>query len=234
MRRKLLLVLGCACLAACGPVVTGDSDGGDVAGDAGGQDASGGGPAGVDTSDGGTAAVDTSEPSDMPAIPTTVSKADATCSNGRRVRVSAAVDGDTLQLSNYVTRNGETARERVRMIGMNTPESVASGPIQCYGPESSTYTHAAMTGQWICLTYDPAVTTQSDNLDQYGRTLGYIFYGKNAQGEDDYHRFYNAELVWKGYAKDYPFTRGAVYASYLKSLKNAAYNAKRGLWGACY
>lgn len=221
MRRGIPLVCVLASLAfGCGPLVTGEPDGGEEAG----GDAGGGG------ADAGQAAVDTSEPSNMPAVPNTVSKADATCSNGRRLFVHTAVDGDTLQLSNYV--NGQ--RERVRMVGINTPESVSSGPIECYGPESSAYTHAAMPGQWICLTYDPAVTDDSNNIDPYGRTLGYIFYGKNAQGVDDYHRFYNAELVFKGYARDYPFTRGAVYASYFKSLKNAAYDAHRGLWDACY
>jgi len=204
----------CAIAFGCGPLVTGDPD----AGPDGTPDAS---EAVVDA---GFPVTDAGEPEGMPAVPNTVSKAKPDCSNGRRVYVHSGVDGDTVQLSNYV----EGHRERVRMVGVDTPESTFE--VECWGKNSSDYTKATVVGQWACLTYDPAVTEESNNVDAYGRTLGYLFFGKNAAGEDDYHRFHNAELVYLGHANDFAFTDGAVYESYFRSLERKAYDARRGLW----
>lgn len=157
----------------------------------------------------------------MPAVPGTVARAKADCSNGRFVRLRRAVDGDTVELT--VTVNGRN--EHVRLIGVNTPESVPPENTQCFGPEASAYTHALVdAGIPACLTFDPAVTRQSNNLDAYGRTLAYVFFGEN------YGRFLNAELVWLGYARDFPFTPGTVYASYFLSLARSAQASRRGLW----
>ena len=84
-----------------------------------------------------------------------------------------------------------------------------------------------MADQEVCLTYDPAVTAQSDNVDMYGRTLGYIFFGEG------FSRFLNAELLSNGYAEDYPFTKGAVFAGYFAELEAQAKAADVGRWKAC-
>lgn len=165
----------------------------------------------------------TTTPGAMPPVPATVARANATCSNGQLRIVDRAVDGDTVELT--ITRNG--SRVRVRLVGVNTPETYPSDAVQCYGPESTAFTEATMAGETICLTFDPAVTAESNNVDAYGRTLGYVFFGP------DFSRFLNAELVWQGYARDFAFTPGAVYANYFRTLESGAYTAGRGLWSAC-
>lgn len=160
--------------------------------------------------------------SDVPAPPAVSSVADAACSNGRLLQVYQAVDGDTLSLTNRLPSG---RFEHVRLVGVDTPESIFQ--VECYGPEAAHRTTAVIDGQWICLTYDPAVTAQSNNIDAYDRTLGYVFFGA------DHARFLNAELVWDGYANDYPFTNGAVFEDYFMQLEGDAYRAQRGMWSAC-
>jgi len=139
------------------------------------------------------------------------------CSNGRKLTVGWVVDGDTLEVEND---------ERIRLVGIDTPETY--GEVECYGPEASAQTKALVTGAQICLTYDPAVTEQSNNIDVYGRTLGYVFFGES------YARFLNAELVETGYANDYPFTEGAVFEDYFRELEDYARRHNIGMWEACY
>lgn len=143
--------------------------------------------------------------------------ADADCSTGRLLTVSYAVDGDTLEVQND---------ERIRLVGIDTPE--VYGDVECYGPEASAQTKLLVNGVDICLTYDPAVTEQSNNIDAYGRTLGYVYFGEG------FSRFLNAELVENGYANDYPFTDGAVFEDYFWKLEDFAQRHELGMWGVCY
>lgn len=160
----------------------------------------------------------------VPTPPVWGPLADATCSNGRAVHVSYAIDGDTVALSNL---NDEGEKEHVRLVGIDTPETYPEDEVECYGPEASDYTHQAVDDRDACLVYDPAVTAQSNNVDMYGRTLGYVFFG------DEYSRFLNAELVAGGYATDYPYTKGAAFEEYFAELETYAKDLDLGMWGAC-
>ena len=78
--------------------------------------------------------------------------------------VVRVVDGDTIDL-----RFGGTT-ERVRLIGIDTPETVKPNtPVQCYGPEASAHTKAL-------LPKGTAVTVERDlePRDTYGRLLLYV------------------------------------------------------------
>ena len=106
----------------------------------------------------------------------------ATSSIGRRelAAVQRVVDGDT-----FIALEG-TRRFRVRLIGVDTPETVKPGaPIGCFGPEASAYAKRVLTGRQVRLVYDV------DRYDRYGRTLAYVFVGKT---------FFNLDLVQHGYA----------------------------------
>lgn len=77
-----------------------------------------------------------------------------------------AKDGDTI----VVTINGEETT--IRMIGINTPESVSSDESKnCEeGEEASAYTKSLLTkGDTLYLEYD------EDCYDDYGRTLAYVW-----------------------------------------------------------
>lgn len=141
------------------------------------------------------------------------------CANGRVLHVGYVVDGDTVEVEQ---------EERIRLVGINTPESYPEDDPDCYGPEAKAHTTEVILGRTICLTYDPAVTAQSNNVDVYGRTLGYIFYG------DQYALFLNAELIQDGFAYDYPYTEGAWFETYFAVLEDDAEAARAGLWGACW
>jgi endonuclease YncB( thermonuclease family) len=173
-------------------------------------------------------------PADMPPIPALAPRADATCSNGRKVIVYAGVDGDTVSLTTrHASGKNSGNYERVRLLDVDAPEthdrsagSLLSRP-DCFGPEAAAYTAAVLEGQLVCLTWDPAVTRQSDDQDPYGRWLAYVWFG------DRFERFLNAELLWRGYARTLIITKKTVFEPYLSSLEAKAGAAPVGLWKEC-
>lgn len=162
----------------------------------------------------------TPPPQSIPSPPENAPAPDMRCTNGRIETVLYAIDGDTIALDN-------DDQEHVRFIGMDTPELYGDGGPECYAQEAADTTDARVGGVDVCLIYDPAVEAQSGNIDYYGRTLAYVFFG------DGFERFLNAELIEEGYAYDYPYTDGAAYEEYFAELEAYAFDAGLGLWSAC-
>lgn len=80
------------------------------------------------------------------------------------VSIRRVVDGDTIVV-NFPT--GE--QERVRLIGVNTPETVhPKKPVEYYGKEASDFTKKELTGKKVWLQMDVQVR------DRYRRSLGYV------------------------------------------------------------
>lgn len=100
-------------------------------------------------------------------------------------KITRVVDGDTL----IVNIDGENTR--VRMIGIDTPESVPDNPerITEKGIKASNYTKSLLTGSEVVLEYD------KERTDQYGRTLAYVYI---TDGNDLV--FVNELLVQEGFA----------------------------------
>src|SRR5687768_4909974 len=75
------------------------------------------------------------------------------------------VDGDTID----VEIGGRD--ERVRLIGVDTPESVRpDSPVECFGPEAASFTTSLLpTGTALHLERDP------EARDDYGRLLAYVY-----------------------------------------------------------
>ena len=120
-------------------------------------------------------------------------------------------DGDTL----YV----DCLPQRIRMIGVDTPES--TNKHQCYGNEASNRTDSLL-GQKVYLETDEV----SGDTDTYGRYLRYIYL---ADGTN-----YNMLLIEEGYGMNYVFGgQTTKYGSKFKEAENAARSAGRGLWSAC-
>lgn len=83
------------------------------------------------------------------------------------VTIERVIDGDTLLI-----RNADNQEIRIRMIGVNTPESVSPDPEKnsAAGDEASAYTKAALpVGMTVYLEYD------LERNDRYGRTLAYVW-----------------------------------------------------------
>jgi micrococcal nuclease len=137
----------------------------------------------------------------------------ATSTNAFVVR---AVDGDTL----LVKVDGESQEQRVRMLGINTPETVdPRKAVQCFGKDASKHMHALVDGKRIRLEADPL----ADERDKYGRLLRNVFL---ADGTD-----VNAMMVRDGYAYAYlSFPLNPLRRRALKKLEEDAKLAQRGLW----
>jgi len=130
-------------------------------------------------------------------------------------RVVRVVDGDTV-----VVRTGGRD-ERVRYIGVDTPESVKPGtPVQCFAKAASAANKRLVEGQEVRLVAD------AEARDRYGRTLAYVY--RSSDG-----LFVNAELVRRGYAKPLTIPPNVAHAVELRRLAATARREGRGLWSRC-
>ncbi len=130
-------------------------------------------------------------------------------------KVAQFDDGDTI----VVEMNG--TRETVRFIGVDTPEThKPNTPVQCYGPEASSYTKQLIGSQKVRLQADPLDT----NRDRYGRLLRYIYLPDGTLVEQ--------KLISEGYGFAYtyfPFEKATEFSAYEQQAKAA----NKGLWSAC-
>lgn len=133
---------------------------------------------------------------------------------GERATVSRVVDGDTVK----VLVNGE--EETLRMIGVNTPETVdPRRTVECFGKEASNAMKNRLTeGAEVTLIADQT----QDNEDKYGRLLRYI---EDADGQD-----VGLWLIAQGYAHEYtyrvPYERQEAY----QEAQRKASESQKGLW----
>ena len=135
--------------------------------------------------------------------------------------VSRNVDGDTLHV---LTSSGAT--EKVRFIGVNTPESTIEH--EPYGEEASNYTKTRLpvgTRVWL--------ETDVDLRDRYGRLLAYVWLSPPASGSaaEVRAKMFNAELLIEGYAQLMTIPPDIKYVDVFVPLQAAARDASRGLWG---
>ena len=127
--------------------------------------------------------------------------------------VVKVVDGDTLDLN----INGKV--ERVRLIGMNTPETVdPRKPVECFGKEASNRAKELLTGKSVKIEYDP----NGDTRDKYDRLLLYIFLGDGTN--------YAKKMIMDGYAYEYTYDVKYKYQSEFKQAQKYAEDNKLGLW----
>ena len=119
------------------------------------------------------------------------------------------VDGDTLVLE---------GGERVRLIGVDTPETVhPSKPVEQFGREASDFTKRMAQGKRVRIELDP----EGDTRDRYGRTLAYVILPDG--------RSLNLEIVRHGYSYAYsrsPFSRMEDFWA----AEEEAREKGRGLW----
>lgn len=125
--------------------------------------------------------------------------------------VLRVVDGDTFMV-NY---NGKD--EYVRLIGINTPETVKpNSPVEYYGKEASNYTKSIINGKYVRLEFDVEQT------DKYGRLLAYVYL------EDG--KMLNEILVRDGFAQVMTVPPNVKFADRFIELQRQARNESRGLW----
>ena len=127
------------------------------------------------------------------------------------------VDGDTIIAR--TTAGGP--KLRVRVVGIDTPESVKPGEgVACYGHQASAFTASLLpVGASIKAAYEV------DQHDTYGRELWDIWLPDG--------RSLEAVLAASGVARIDPFPPNTQHADVLAGASVSAQRAKRGLWGAC-
>ncbi|HVL90654.1 MAG TPA: thermonuclease family protein [Actinomycetota bacterium] len=133
--------------------------------------------------------------------------------------VIRVVDGDTAHI-----RLASGTIEKVRFIGVNTPESTTRH--EPYGKEASRFTTTRLDGRTVYLEYDV------ERRDRYGRLLAYIWMRPPSDGSpsDVRAHMFNATLLIEGYAQTATYPPNVRYADVFRDLQREAREQGRGLW----
>ncbi len=152
-----------------------------------------------------------------------VSEPESSLTKASLIRV---VDGDTI-----IVDFGDGEDTRVRLIGIDTPESVHPDAEKNseLGRMASDYTKSLLSG--VSSVY---IQFDTDTTDKYGRTLAYVWLKDikdttSVQNVSNY--MVNGILVTDGYAVDKVFEPNVMYADIFAELREEAEENQRGLWG---
>jgi micrococcal nuclease len=128
-------------------------------------------------------------------------------------RVERIVDGDTV----VVRLDGRSTR--IRLIGVDTPESVdPRRPVERFGREATAFLKELVEGRSVRVEFEPG----RSHRDRYGRTLAYLY--RQPDG-----LFVNLEIVARGFGHayvKYPFTS----IDEFRAAERQAREQRRGLW----
>lgn len=135
--------------------------------------------------------------------------------DGKEFTVSKVVDGDTIDIA---AADGDSAYTRVRLLGIDTPETKhPTEGVMYFGPEAAEFAAQAALGKTVCVFLD----SESPSRDKYDRLLAYVLLPDAT--------YLNELLLMEGFAyADLRFRHG-FYNRY-KQLESAARNQKKGLW----
>lgn len=126
-------------------------------------------------------------------------------------RVTGVIDGDTFH-AEY--KNEEY---KVRMLDIDTPESVKSGVSpQPYSGEASEVTGKMLSGKTVKLIFEKGI------YDPFDRLLAHVIL------EDG--TYYNAFMVQNGYAISVFYSPNTLLREYFKDLQDKAIAGKMGFW----
>jgi micrococcal nuclease len=142
--------------------------------------------------------------------------------------VTKVIDGDTVEVRLTERAEGPGAGRAeiggtysVRLIGIDTPESVKPGtPVECFGKEAAAAARALLDGRRVALVKDV------EEADGYDRLLRYVYLGEEMA---------NARLVLNGYATAYTYPPNVRHSELFVTLQREARAGDAGLWspGAC-
>lgn len=192
--RRLVLLLTVLAATVVSACGT-DPTGGDAAGRAGG--------ATVTTTGGGPSRSSRAQPPGSDEV-----QANAT--------VLRVVDGDT------IVADVDGTDERVRFIGVDTPESVKpNSPVECYGKEASAHTRDLLPeGTRVRLVLD------AEERDRYGRLLAYVYRASDGL-------FVNLRLAVDGYAGLMTYPPNVAHVDEFRAAVADARRRRVGLWSVC-
>lgn len=137
-----------------------------------------------------------------------------------KVRVDIVIDGDTAMLKfENVYKHRKT-----RFIGVNCPEDTTRH--DPFGKEATEYTKKHLLKKYVYVERD------SQNKDQYGRELYYIWLEKpNGINEEELTaKLFNAQLLKNGYARFFDSNHNHKYRDYLIKFESEAKKKGKGMW----
>ena len=136
--------------------------------------------------------------------------------------VTRVVDGDTIHVRLASPGGGGGSEEKVRLIGIDTPETHGRGGLrECFGAEASNRLQALLppgTGVRLVRDVEPR--------DRYGRLLAYVYRAPDGL-------FVNLALAREGYATAMSYPPNVAHAGDLGAAVRDARQSQRGLWRRC-
>jgi endonuclease YncB( thermonuclease family) len=150
--------------------------------------------------------------------PSTLPAARSPCRAPVLARVTWATDGDTITVEPI----DGAPRERVRMIGVDTPEVAhRAGEVDdCYGPEAHAFSRT-LVDHLVWLTFDELC------VDPYERTLAYVSLSPLPEG------LWERQLLRRGLARALVIGRNRALETIVLADEARAREESRGLWDAC-
>lgn len=159
------------------------------------------------------------------ASPSVAIAKDEIPSDAIQVELIRVIDGDTIDVD-FDPGSG-VDRDRVRMIGIDTPEtnySYGNQP-ECYGEEASKKTDSLLVAA-------SAIWLERDEraVDPNDRLLRYVWYVSEIDGQV---HMLNEQLVAEGYATARYYPPNRLHQDRLDQAQENAIREGRGMWTAC-
>ena len=148
-----------------------------------------------------------------------------------KAKIERVVDGDTAIVSFLFDDGKKYQKERVRFLGVDTPETVhPNKPVQYYGKEASDFTKAQLTDKTVWLQTDVGV------MDRYNRMLAYVWLKEPSEKDLDNEKairanMFNARLLLDGYAQVMTVQPNSKYSNLFVHFQREAREQSKGLWG---
>ncbi|MBM74325.1 MAG: hypothetical protein CMK59_02895 [Proteobacteria bacterium] len=161
---------------------------------------------------------DSAEPVDPISLidSTLLPAADQPCREPILVDVDYVIDGDTFNAQ------GSVREERVRVIGVNTPELGYDGDQdECYAQEAKSKLEDLIAHRKVWLTFDQTC------VDFYDRTLAYVHVGLAEQD------FVQRTLLRQGFGRAFPFEDTPAFQDLFEADESIAQQNNSGGWEAC-
>lgn len=131
----------------------------------------------------------------------------------KRGTVQRIVDGDTIEVRLVSGR-----RERIRLIGIDTPELSPPG---CFGAEARAAAHRLAYRKRVRIVGDRTQATR----DRYGRLLAYVVL---PSGTD-----LGRQLIAGGFGRVYVYSRPFIRLAGYQAVEDQARSLSRGIWRGC-
>ena len=148
-----------------------------------------------------------------------------------KAKVERVIDGDTMIVSFIFDDGSKYLKERVRFLGVDTPETVhPNKPVEYYGKEASDFTKSQLSNKTVWLQTDVGAK------DRYDRMLAYVWLRepkeKDLDDENMIRKYmFNSKLLLEGYAQLMTVQPNSRYANIFVHFQREARQEKKGLWG---